>query len=307
MPPEPKAGPSNALPINAVEHADDAGEPRRRRVPSRANRSPSRDPPPRARDRSRYFSSPDDASVPSWSSAAPSNAGAKVTLRGPGTEAAMNEFARTIGLSPPRPANIEIPDSEEEDLYATAPVRNPATSTGGAKAGHAAKHDSKQTSKQKVPLFADSSSDEFGPDEFVINEEFLREINAAEQLAYQNGGGSSQSQSQTRVQAPKQTQVKAEVSSRAASATLAVAAASSTAVASRSTPGMGSRAASRATSVPGTSSSGSKSGTASVSMDVINISDDEDDIEKENVPIATRHVRRRVEPRANDDIIELSD
>ncbi len=214
----------------------------------------------------------------------------------------MHEFARTIGLSPPRPANIEIPDSEEEDLYATAPVRNPAASTGAAKAGHAAKQDSKQTSMQKVPLFADSSSDEFGPDEFVINEEFIREINAAEQQAYQ-----TQSQSQTRVQAPTQTKVKAEVSSRAASAALAVAAASSTAVASRSTPGMGSRAASRATSVPGTSSSGSKSGTTSVSMDVINISDDEDDIEKENVPIPTRHVRRRVEPRANDDIIELSD
>ncbi|KAI0719279.1 hypothetical protein C8T65DRAFT_52423 [Cerioporus squamosus] len=234
MPPEPKAGPSNALPINAVEHADDEGEPRRRRIPSRANRSPSREPPPRARDRSRYFSSPDDASGPSSNSSAPSSA--KVTLRGPGTEAAMKEFARTIGLSPPRPANIEIPDSEEEDLYAVAPTRQLTTASGGGAAA-AVRNAVKQDPKQEASLLTEPSSDDFGPDEFDVNEEVLRELERVEQQAYPNGGGSSQSQTATRVQAQTQTQtqtkVKAEVSSRATTATRAT---SSTAVASRARP-----------------------------------------------------------------------
>ncbi|RPD60079.1 hypothetical protein L227DRAFT_106292 [Lentinus tigrinus ALCF2SS1-6] len=301
VPFEAKAGPSNALPINAVEHADDEGEPRRRRIPSRANRSPSREPPPRARDRSRYFPTPDDASRSS------SVSSAKVTLRGPGTEASMRELARTMGLSPPRPANIELSDSEEEDLYAIAlaPRKAAASGTGTR---NAAKLDTRQKSKQKATLPAEPGSDDFGSDDFELNDEMLRAIDHAEKQAYQKGSNGSQSQSQSQVQAQTQTKVKAEVLSQA-SATLAVTATSSTAVASRATSGMGSGSgpASRATSVPGTSSSGSKGGTGGADLSVITISDDEEDIEKENVPIPTRHIRRRIEPHPNNEVIELSD
>ena len=270
------------------------------------NRSPSREPPPRARDRSRYFPSPDHTS---GSGPEPI---AKVTLRGPGTEAGLGEYARAIGLTSSRPLNIEIPDSEEEeDLYSIASTRKATTPASNGN-GNPAKPDAKQKSKQKAPDTAEPGSDDYGPDEFdelLQNEEFLREVDDAEKRAYQKDSESSQKQSQTQVQARTQTKIKAEVLSQATSATLASTAASSTAIASRVTSGNGSGSmpASRATSVPGSSSSGSKGGTGGADLSVITISDDEEDIEKENVPIPTRHIRRRIDPRANDDIIELSD
>lgn len=301
------------------EHADDADEPRRRKVPNRAGRSPSPDPPPRAQ-RSRYFPA-NTINVTSSTSTHGNGASSsgKVTLRGPGTADAMKEFARTVGLSPPCAPPIEIPDSDEEDdLY--APPRPTRSSAATQPTPTQDKQKQKSTQKKPIALAAEPSSDDFGfGSEFEMDASFFEEINRAEEEALKRDRdnatavGSTQTQTQTRTQVQSQTltrtHVKTEVQSQATTSTLvntsAVAPTARGSSTVRNTP----VPSSRATSMPGPSSSGQKGQVGANNMDVIDIDDDEDG-EKENVPIPTRHVRRRIAAARRmeeSEVIELSD
>ncbi|KAI0707358.1 hypothetical protein C8Q76DRAFT_152731 [Earliella scabrosa] len=286
-----------------VEHADDADGPRRRKLPSRAGRSPSPDPPPREQ-RSRYFPAEEAGPVP--------NAGGKVTLRGPGTDAALKEFARTIGLSPPRAPPVEIPDTDDEDSSYGPPASGRATRPG-TRAGSVHTQDPKQTSKsvqkQKATDWVEPSSDDLF-DKFDMDANFFEEVDRVEEEALKREGGSTQPRTQTQVQ---RTQVKTEGRSQATSATLVSTAPAAATSRTATATGRGSSASrntpvpnSRATSALGTSSSGSKGQPSVTQSDVITIDDDED-TEKENVPIPTRRTRMRIARRVDEDVIELSD
>lgn len=303
------------------EHADDADEPRRRKVPNRAGRSPSPDPPPRAQ-RSRYFPA-NTINVTSSTSTHGNGASSsgKVTLRGPGTADAMKEFARTVGLSPPCAPPIEIPDSDEEDdLY--APPRPTRSSAATQPTPTQDKQKQKSTQKKPIALAAEPSSDDFGfGSEFEMDASFFEEINRAEEEALKRDRdnatavGSTQTQTQTRTQVQSQTltrtHVKTEVQSQATTSTLVNTSAVAPTACGSSTVRNTPVPSSRATSMPGPSSSGQKGQVGANNMDVIDIDDDEDeDGEKENVPIPTRHVRRRIAAARRmeeSEVIELSD
>ena len=46
---------------------------------------------------------------------------------------------------------------------------------------------------------------------------------------------------------------------------------------------------------------------ARAATDIITISDEEEELDKENMPVPARHVRRRVDVRPAEDVIELSE
>ncbi|KAI1797124.1 hypothetical protein LXA43DRAFT_396625 [Ganoderma leucocontextum] len=354
--------------MNILEHADDFAEPRRRKRPTRAGRSPSPDPPPRdevlqcsrffgagsrgkGKEKERRTESADRDGDGDGDGDGDDDGEATVTLTGPGSRDAMKEFARTIGLSPPRATAIEIPDSDgegsDEDAFVSAPKPINAASrpldVARAKAKTAQKaqdHDKdKDKDKGKEVIFgAEPSSDDYGFD-FEMDDSFLEFVSRAEKEGLRgaaaggptnvNGKSSTttrtQTQTQTQVGTQPQAKVQVPVNSQATSATLfslggATAMSTSSTVRGRvasrkNTPTIPGTSApgSRATSVLHTSSSHSipiakrNAGAATGSMNVIDISEDEEEIDKENVPVPTRHVRRRVARQADADVIELSD
>ncbi|KAI0367763.1 hypothetical protein BV20DRAFT_537213 [Pilatotrama ljubarskyi] len=318
------AGPSNSPRRAEREHDDDAGQPRRRKRPSRAGRSPSPDPPPREAvlQRSRYFSKPTSGlnNLATVSNGAPSGGvDAEVDMEDDvgrvrvdsGDADAMQNLARAIGLSPARPAPAHVPlkeDDSDDDPLAPSSNGHPGANGKGKGKG-----------KQRAePVFGEPASDDYGF-EFEMDDSFLEQVDRAEQEALLRAAAAnldsrtngSQSQSQTHVGSAQthvrtRTQIKAEPQSQytttTTSKTLFSTAAAGTAGTQRPVPRPIPRAGSAAAG-PGTSSSGSG---ADVPMDVIDISDD--DVEdKENVPVPTRHVRRRVALPVDADVIELSD
>ena len=362
-------GPSSAVPLNILEHADDAAEPRRRKRPTRVGREPSPEPPPREEvlQRSRFFGAGSRGKEKQREKREgkkerdeeEGDDEATVTLTGPGSRDAMKEFARTIGLSPPRAPIIDIPNSDEEedadeDPFSSAPPRstNPASrplDVARARAQKAKAKEEKEKDKAKerdrkkdkgkdVVFGAEPSSDDYGF-EFEMNDSFLEFVSRAEEEGLKgtppaapppsvNGKSATTKQSKTQagmqVQATAKAKTQAQVNSQATSATL-FRLGGTTRVSTSTTSTVGDRATSRkntstvpspgprATSIPHTSPRPSipitkrNVGTASGSMDVIDISEDEEEIDKENVPVPTRHVRRRVATQPDTDIIELSD
>ncbi|KAI0775215.1 hypothetical protein BD413DRAFT_611546 [Trametes elegans] len=261
--------------------------PRRRKQPSRAARSPSRDPPPRdaVLQRSRYFTKPSGSTIGAGTDANDANDAGGNTGRvrvDSGDVHAMQDLARAIGLSPPRAPPSTAEDEEGEE--------NPFAPDAKGK-------------QKAAPAFGEQNSDyDF---EFDVDDSFLEQVARAEQEALRASGPSAPTtaaatsdQTQTLIQA--QAQVKAEDQSESRS--LFSMATSATAVGTQRSTGRGRGASctpapgSRAPSAPGTSSSG-----AGMDMDVIDISDDEVEDDKENVPVRARHVRARY------DVIELSD
>ncbi|KAI0359862.1 hypothetical protein OH77DRAFT_874162 [Trametes cingulata] len=311
-PPGAEAGPSGSPRRVEREHDDDAGQPRRRKRPSRAGRSPSPDPPPRevVLQRSRYFSKPPSGVSSSAGRANSLQAGAEVDMDedvgrvrvDSGDADAMQNLARAIGLSPQRPAPAPIPlhDSDNEDPFGAGSNDHTSTKSNG---------NGKGKEKQRAePVFGEPGSEDYGF-EFEMDDSFLEQVDRVEQEALlraaasnlegRANGSQAQAQSQTlvaSVQTHTHTQIKAEPRSQSASRTLFGAGSQ------RPLPRPIARAGSAAAG-PGTSSSGSG---ADVPMDMIDISDDEVD-DKENVPVPTRHVRRRVALPADADVIELSD
>ncbi|KAI0331921.1 hypothetical protein GY45DRAFT_553475 [Cubamyces sp. BRFM 1775] len=284
---EAEAGPSGAPRKTLHEHDDDAGQPRRRKRPSRVGRSPSLEPPPREAvvQSSRYFSR---NAAGANGTAGASNGAASAGLDDEdagrvrvdsGDANAMHNLKRAIGLSPPRAAPANIPDggSEEEveDFF------NPTTRAS-----------SKGKGKEKAELsFGEAGSEDY-PFDFEMDDSFLEQISRVEHEAYlrqepspkANGKSPMLLQPQPPPQ-PVAQQVKAEPRSQSTTRTFLNT--TSTAVGARR-----SAASSRAASA--------------APLEVIDISDDEVEGDKENVPAPTRHVRRRVAP-VVEDVIELSD
>ncbi|OSD06568.1 hypothetical protein PYCCODRAFT_946958 [Trametes coccinea BRFM310] len=277
-----EARPSSSLREPAREHEDDAGQPRRRKRPSRAGRSPSRDPPPRdtMAQSSRYFSKP-----ASTSSKAAANGSSNGVANGridedagrvridTGDASAMHDLKRAIGLSPPRAPPVEVPDSDDEEFF-TSGTR---TSSNGK-------------DKQRADLsFGEPGSEDY-PFDFEMDDSFLEQVSRVEQEAYLHGASSqSNGKSQFHASIAVGTQVKAEPRSQSASKVLGNGAAAT------------GTAKSRAGSVLGNGAG------RDVPMEVIDISDDEIEVDKENVPAPTRHVRRRVASVEQEDVIDLSD
>ena len=94
---EPPTPPAAGLP--AADHDDDAGQPRRRKLPARMNRTPSPEPParraaplPQPDTRSRYFAN-----------------------TGPGATNPSAALAQERLLSPTGRPPIFVPDSDEEE------------------------------------------------------------------------------------------------------------------------------------------------------------------------------------------------
>ncbi|OJT11460.1 hypothetical protein TRAPUB_12012 [Trametes pubescens] len=286
------------------EHDDDMGQPRRRKRPSRVGRSPSPDPPPRdvALQRSRFFSKP--ASGASASGLASANAGAdedadvgRVRVNS-GDAGAMRSLAQAIGLSPPRAPPVNLPESDEDEN----PLLSPSANGNGK-------------GKQRAELsFGEPGSEDYDF-EFDVDESFLEQVDRAAQEALLRGTTATSTANATAnttfsttatavatttngrassVQAPQtQTRVKPEPRSQSAARALFA---------------TGHRRGGSVAAGPASSSSGGAG--ADAPMDVIDISDDEVEGDKENVPVPTRHVRRRVAPEREppqEDVIELSD
>ena len=212
----------------------------------------------------------------------------------------MKEFARSIGLTPPRPRAADVPigdgdavtdiDTDKEDPVPSKPVARQRRKGKG------------KARESLEPVFGDASSDDFGFD-FEMNASFLAQVDRAEQEFLANSQDPGQSQSQQQTQAPVKhalVHVKTEIFSQAPGKSGAAAETSA------SPPG------SRPSSVPASSGAarGAKTAAALIGdksvVSVINISDDEDGLDKENVPVPARRVRRRVVPAA-EEVIELSD
>ena len=184
---------------------------------------------------------------------------------------AMRDLKRAIGHSPPRAAFASVSESgsnDDEDFF------TPATSTG-----------SKGKGKEKTDMsFGEPGSEDY-PFDFELDDSFLEQISRVEHEAYLRQGEANGKPAVQPPSAPAPQQVKAEPRGQSMGRTLFNGA--STAVGTRR-----SAASSRAASA--------------APMEVIDISDDKVEDDKENVPAPTRHVRRRVAPVA-EDVIELSD
>ncbi|KAH9838497.1 uncharacterized protein C8Q71DRAFT_751554 [Rhodofomes roseus] len=275
-PASPAAGPSGS------NHDDDAGQPRRRKVPSRANRTPSPEPPARAAAaanvRSHYFHN-----------------------AGPGASNPSAALARERLLSPNGRPPIFVPDSDEDESM--------EWQVAGARAR-----------EPPAPAVNGSSSDFDMGDEDYFNDEAILELAdrvEREELALQSqsqgaGGRATASTSGSLAQTGSSGRTVVATAS-----TLRTAVASTSGVAG---PSANPRSGSESTTIRGSSlargrAESSRPGTQRsaglgiIASDVITI-DDSDTDDKENVPVPTRHVRRRVRPpRSQDpgDIIELSD
>ncbi|KAH9850372.1 hypothetical protein C2E23DRAFT_324226 [Lenzites betulinus] len=312
------------------EHDDDMGQPRRRKQPSRVGRSPSPDPPPRqlATQRSRFFSAKPVAAAAGSNGVRPVADEDDDDLEAwlhldTGDAEAKEKLARAIGLSPPRvpaPATSFDNDSSDDDHKAIVKAAPRRTNERGQNMNGNSANKGKQRAS---PAFGDPGSEDY-EFEFDMDASFLQDVERAEQEALRktassNGTAAAHARASS-VQAPQtQLRVKPEPRSQSTTRTLFATAATATATLVGSTqrrPAVGTRTGSshnnsRAGSVPGTSSRSSE-----VPMEVIDISDDEVEGDKENVPAPTRHVRRRIAPppppppremSVVDDVIELSD
>jgi len=273
------AGPSGSY------HDDDAGQPRRRKVPSRANRTPSPKPPARAarapappNTRSHYFAN-----------------------AGPGVSNPSAALARERILSPNGRPPIFVPDSDEDEDenmdWQVAGAREPA-----------------------VPAANGSSSDFDMGDEDYFNDEAILEL--ADRVEREELAMQSQSQSaNSRAGGSALPQTgSSERTVVATASTLRTAVASSGPFPGPSSnPRSGSEGGS--TTIRGSSSTRGRTGSSRpetqrsagaevIASEVITIEDSDTD-DKENIPAPTRHVRRRVNrplpSQDPGDIIELSD
>ncbi|KAL6307428.1 hypothetical protein BKA93DRAFT_768219 [Sparassis latifolia] len=266
-PPSPIAGPSRP------SYDDDEGQPRRRKVPSRAGRSPSPAPPPRNRHetQSHYFTSASGSGAGSSSS------------KGRNAEI----LARERLFSPHRQPPVVVPDSDDEE---PAPS---ATAVAGLGPSH------------QPPSPRTASSDDLF-DEMYADPALFEQLDRVEREAM-----ATQTTSTT----------------AARTATARAIGAASTGPSSISASGSGSGPSGSSSAVEsglsgvgtGSNSSGSNRGGGAdagetertavdrVNLDIVTIDSDEDD--KENVPVPTRHVRRRTARMAvtRGDVIELSD
>ncbi|KZT73679.1 DUF1767-domain-containing protein [Daedalea quercina L-15889] len=282
-PASPIAGPSGS------NHDDDAGQLRRRKLPIRANRTPSPEPPARGppppNTRSHYF-----------------------TNTGPGASNPSAELARERLLSPNARPQIFVPDSDNEDENAEWQVAG-------------------ERGRQPARLVANGSSSDFdmGDEDYFNDEEILQLVDRVEreELAMQSQTQVAGSRATTSL-ASTATAVQPTGSSQRTM--IASASTSRTAVASSEVfpgPSSHSRSGSEPGIAEGRGSSSVRGGAASsrsnarrtarvefASTDIITIEDSDTD-DKENVPVPTRHVRRRMNrlPPSQDpgDIIELSD
>ncbi|KAI0951277.1 hypothetical protein AcW1_008360 [Taiwanofungus camphoratus] len=263
-PPSPlAAGPSRP------SHDDDAGQPRRRKLPSRAGRSPSPTPPPRTANRpgtqthSRYFS--------------PGASSHGAYVRNPSAD-----LARERLFSPHRQPPVVVPDSDEDEfdtpsatLVSAKPPRGTAMSTN-------------------------APSDEFDFESDFADDSFLEQVDRMEREALGLNAGPTQ--------VTQTTVATSTLVGTSASATQRTSVQSSN---EASGSGSGSRSG---PSTAGSSRIGAAQGEGGsaamdrVDLDVIAIDDSEED-DKENVPVPTRHVRRRIASldAEADEVIILSD
>ncbi|KAI0342854.1 hypothetical protein BDW22DRAFT_1394854 [Trametopsis cervina] len=190
------------------------------------------------------------------------------------------ELSRELRLSPHRQGPVVVPDSEEDE---PSPPRKPPVFRGKDAPPLVVHRDTDAAASGNTKVNADSSaSSDF---EFEFNDEFLSQLDKVEQEAI------------------------------AATATTAVAGSSRTrdasSVASTATLASSSRPAAVVSSRPPQSRNPSAQPQPLVDLGIIDIDDDEAD-EKENVPVPTRHVRRRLghpiaSQAAPEEIIEISD
>ncbi|KAI0671736.1 hypothetical protein C8Q78DRAFT_794069 [Trametes maxima] len=309
-----EAGPSQSPRRIEREHDDDAGQPRRRKRPSRAGRSPSLEPPPReaALQRSRYFSGPAGDVNGSASSETGANAAAATDDDGDrvrvetGEKRAMQDLARAIGLSQPRQAPLHLPSSDDDDENPFAPN----ASLPGAKKGA----DKGKGKGRAEPVFGEPGSEDYDFD-FDFDDSFLEQVDRVEEEARlraaasnPNGHGRANVNVNGKSDAQAPTQVKAEPRSQSVGTNKSLLSAATTLVGTQRPPAHRARSGTPAATAGvalGTSVGG---GGVDVPMEVIDISDDEVEGDKENVPAPTRHVRRRVAPTlVDEDVIELSD
>ncbi|EED85945.1 predicted protein [Postia placenta Mad-698-R] len=160
-PAPPIAGPSG------THHDDDEGQPRRRKVPSRTQRSPSPDPPPRTM-RSQYFVSGSD-----------SGTGSRSHTHNPSAD-----IARERLFSPHRQPPVVVPDSDEEDLFAGAPTN------AVGKVGPSRKAGDTDNSSPRMP-----SSDfdfAFNWDDAFQEKEFIEQVERLENAERAKRGGTPQ-------------------------------------------------------------------------------------------------------------------
>lgn len=269
-PAPPIAGPSG------THHDDDEGQPRRRKVPSRTQRSPSPDPPPRTM-RSQYFVSGSD-----------SGTGSRSHTHNPSAD-----IARERLFSPHRQPPVVVPDSDEEDLFAGAPTN------AVGKVGPSRKAGDTEDSSPRMP-----SSDfdfAFNWDDAFQEKEFIEQVERLENAERAKRGGTPQptvttSSSATIVELT-QGRPSAAVTQRFTTSSNAHASSSSS----------GDRA--RSTTLGMSSGPAPSADRRTVDMGIIDI-DDSDEDDKENVPALTRHVRRRTArsvPPSQEEVIELSD
>lgn len=211
----------------------------------------------------------------------------------------MRSLARAIGLSPPRAPPADLPESDDEENPFMSTIANGASNGNGK-------------GKQRAELsFGEPGSEDYDF-EFDMDDSFLEQVDRAAQEALLRGTTANSTASATAnttappatiaatngrassVQAPQtQTRVKPEPRSQSTTRTLFTA----------GVPMATHRRGGSVAAGPASSSSG-----ADAPMDVIDISDDEVEGDKENVPVPTRHVRRRVAPEPpQEDVIELSD
>lgn len=279
------------------DHDDDAGQPRRRKLPARVNRTPSPEPParpPQLDTRSRYF------------------AGA-----GPGVENPSATLARERLLSPGVRPPLFVPDSDEEEEAARmdwdiagqprtrpqpqpqpqpVPVREPANGDGNV-----------NQNENGWSSDFDMGDEDYFNDQAVLE---LADRVEREELALQS---QSQSQSVAVSTAQSATAVQTGQTASTSVSTAGTLVASSSALLGASRSESEPRSSTSRTLYSARSRSQSSRPAARRNMaeavgDVITIDSDVD--EKENIPVLTRRVRRRMRPPPSQnpgDIIELSD
>ncbi|PCH42409.1 DUF1767-domain-containing protein [Wolfiporia cocos MD-104 SS10] len=280
--PPPSPGPSGA---RTYIHADDEDLPRRRKLPAPAPTTTA------AVTHSRFF--------PPFSGSA-SGPGS-----GSGTGASlspMRTLARERVLSPHRAAPVEVPDSDEEEIM------NELHHRAGAGAGAGQGVGGRDTEHEHAP----SSDYDFGEDGNFEDPAFLEDIERVEREALAHAQA-------TQAGAERQSEVVAAVASTATSSNRAgrmVMASASTST-QRATIGATERAEETqqmavqrpSQSHSASASTGARAASRSASvvdLGVISVDSDEDD--KENVPVPTRRVRRRMTPGpSQQEVIELSD
>ncbi|CCM01393.1 uncharacterized protein FIBRA_03444 [Fibroporia radiculosa] len=269
----PVAGPSG------ISHVDDVGQPRKRKLPDRSQRSPSPNPPPRQTGRqetqSRFFESQSRTVNPS--------AG----------------LANERLLSPHRQQAIFVPNSDEEDgelwqLPGNRKRGDTSIGEGPSRRGTAA------TTSPKA-----ASSELYYDDDDFLDDAFLAQVDRAEReaLAPSDEEGIFTATSSIIPADPGTTQRTEGASSQRIAAGPSL----QSTYTSHGSAGM-SASGSASTVVADPSLRSSSRGRAigsRINLDVVTIEDSDED-DKENVPALTRHVRRRTAP-TQDDVIELSD